>query len=102
MALFPISSSVAIVGFLEVVIIGLAVGAFSGLLFSIILKQRARGVGIDSFFGLIAFVIALIVEDRFTIMSRFQHPFVMAGIVAVIPPALHQWFRFKGRGAVHN
>ena len=93
--MFPVSLSVSIVGFLEIVIIGLAIGALSGFLVSIILKQRVQEIVKDALLGLIGFVIALTGFDQVTTTSRFQHPFIAAGIIAVIPRALHQWFRFK-------
>lgn len=91
--MFPISLGASIVGFLEIVIIGLAIGALSGFLVSIILKLRVQRIAADAFLGLIGFVVTLIGCDESNTTARSQHPFVVAGIIAVIPPALHQLFR---------
>jgi len=92
---FPVSFSVAIVGFVEIVIIGLTIGSLSGLLVSLILKERAQGIVKDSFLGLTGSMIALIWFDQGIAMGKFHHPFTMAVIIAVIPPALHQLLRFR-------
>jgi hypothetical protein len=95
---FPISSSAVIVGVLGIVIIGSSIGTLSGILVSMILKQRAQGIVGDAFLGLTGFVIILIGFDQGTTMNRLQHPFIAAVIVASALPALHQLFRFKHLG----
>jgi uncharacterized membrane protein YeaQ/YmgE (transglycosylase-associated protein family) len=91
---FLISLGASIAGYLEIIVIGPAIGALSGALVAIGLKLRVQGIVHNAFLGLIGFVVTLIVYNEVA-TSRSHYPLTVAGLIAIIPPALHQLFRFR-------
>jgi H+/Cl- antiporter ClcA len=114
--MFQVATPIVIFVYVIFAFFGAAIGAVSGILFSVIFKLRAQGIVKDALFGAIGFVLtvigcAVIPWPRNTIsesvgpgltvqttMDRFQHPYIAAIIIAAALPALHQLFRLKRAG----
>jgi hypothetical protein len=94
-------------------IAGMAIGALSGWLISLITKCGPKGVLRDMFLGSFGFLAGFIgctfmpwptntivehLEGGGTVvstMSRYQHPERVAIVMAVLLPLLHELYRFK-------
>jgi hypothetical protein len=115
--MFQVSPIVVIFGYFVIAVLGSIIGALSGMLVSRIFKIRIHGITKDAFFGAIGAVTtvigcAIVPWPRNTIseslgaglrvettMNRFQHPYLLAAIVAAVLAALHQFIRFKQQKA---
>jgi uncharacterized membrane protein YeaQ/YmgE (transglycosylase-associated protein family) len=110
---FQVSPILAVFGYLVIAVLGSIIGVLSGMLASKVFKLRMQGITKDAFTGAIGSVAAVIacavvpwprntISESLgaglrveTIMNRFQHPYLLATLVAVIVPALHQFIRFR-------
>jgi hypothetical protein len=111
--MFPVPASFVVITFGGACVIGAVFGLLSGLLSSLILRLGLRGTWKDALLGAIAvpigFFLAVItplpqqtfytplsgggeIEET---VSRFQHPFLAAFILAAILPALRSLYRFR-------
>ena len=95
------------------VVAGMAIGALSGWLISLITKCGSKGVFRDMFLGSFGFLAGSIgctfmpwptntivehLEGGGTVastMPRYQHPERIAIVMAVLLPLLHELYRFK-------
>ena len=95
---------------------GMAIGALSGWLISLITKCGTRGIGRDALLGSVGFLVGFIgtiympwhqntITERFgggstvtttvtTTMNTYQHPERVAVVIAVLLPLLHELYRF--------
>ena len=107
---FPILVAIYLVAY---ALAGMAIGALSGWLASVITKCGPNGVVRDTFLGSFGFLAGFIgcifvpwrrntvVEQLsgggsvVTTMNRYQHPERIAIIMAVLLPLLHELYRFK-------
>jgi len=96
---------------------GMAIGIFTGALFSLIAKLGLVELWKDSLLGALGYLAGLIggllmpwprstiVEPIpgggtvITTLSRYQHPERIAIAVAILLPLLHQFYRLRGRRA---
>lgn len=106
---FPLSTLL-----LTAALLGLAVGASTGVLASLVLKLRLRfrALLIDGLLGAtsfpLAFVAVLLIPWQNTTTNRtddaivnstvkhYQHPHMVAYVVAMLLPILHELLRVKG------
>jgi len=113
--MFQVSPILVIFEYVVIAALGSMIGALSGVLVSKAFRLRTQGITKDAFFGAIGAVVTVILcaiapWPRNTIseslgaglqvettMNRFQHPYLLAAIVAIILAALHQFIRFKQR-----
>jgi ABC-type dipeptide/oligopeptide/nickel transport system permease subunit len=97
--MFQISTGVGIAGYFVFAVVGLFVGAVSGVLASVVFRLRVR-IATDSLLGVIGFMLVW-----FTITQiKFRHPVVSAVIAAAMAPALHEFIRSRllDRGSVRG
>jgi uncharacterized membrane protein YeaQ/YmgE (transglycosylase-associated protein family) len=110
---FPVSPAATIVNLLGYAIFGMAIGALSGWLTSLITKCGPQGVWKDAFLGLFGYFAGLFgsllmpwpqntisehLEGGGTVtstMNSYQHPERVAIVMAVLLPLLHELYRFK-------
>jgi len=110
---FQVPPILIVFGYVVIAVPGSIIGVLSGMPASRIFRLRMQGITKDAFLGAIGSVAAVIacavvpwprnttseplgaglrVE---TTMNRFQHPYLLATLVAVMIPALHQFIRFR-------
>jgi hypothetical protein len=111
--MFPVAPIIVVIVFGGACVIGAVFGVLSGLLSAVILRLGLRGAWKDALLGAIAvpigFFLAVITPlPQYTIytpiggggemeetVSRFQHPFLAAFILAAILPALRNLYRLR-------
>ena len=111
--MFPVPPIVVVLALVLLAIAGMAVGALSGWLTSLITKCGQKGVLRDSFLGSLGFLVGFIgsvympwphntVVEQLkgggtvaTTISRYQHPYRVAVVMAVLLPLLHELSRRK-------
>jgi len=114
--MIPISPYVAVIVFFGYAIVGMAIGALTGWLVSLMTKCGPRGVWNDLFLGSFGFLTGILgsiympwprntVYEKFdsgatmaSTMNRYQHPERVAIVMAVLLPLLHELYRFKRMG----
>jgi hypothetical protein len=91
--MFPVPASFDYVVYPEFAVFALFISGVSGVLVSMILKFRVRGTAMakDAFLGAAASVITVYVLGHL----GFDYSFVTAILVAVLLPALHEFYRYK-------
>jgi membrane protein implicated in regulation of membrane protease activity len=90
--MFPVGDF-STAAYIAVALIGLPLGVISGVLTSILLRLHVRmsAMFIDALLGAAG---AVITEAGFwRLYATFQYNFIVVLIIAVILPALHQYFR---------
>jgi uncharacterized membrane protein YeaQ/YmgE (transglycosylase-associated protein family) len=110
---FPVSPIVFVMYFVVYAVAGMAIGALSGWLASLITKCGPKGVVRDAFLGSLGFLVGFIacvsipwprntVVEQLgggmsvgTTMDRYQHPERVAVVMAVLLPLLHELYRLK-------
>jgi hypothetical protein len=97
--MFPVAPFVVYLGFLEFAILGLIIGAVSGILVSIIFKLPVKKIAIlmNAFLGAFGFLMMWFVVFA---MNLHHDPFIPSVIFAGVLPALYQFFRFRRLGHV--
>ena len=111
--MFPLSPIVVIIYLIAYAIFGMAIGALSGWLTSLITKCGPRGVLKDVFLGSLGYLAGLLgcalmpwpentisepLEGGGTMtstMNAYQHPERVAIVMAALLPLLHELYRFK-------
>ena len=111
--MFPVAPVVVVIGFLLWVLAGMAIGALSGWFVSLATKCGLQGIIKDAFLGSFGFLVGLLgcesmpwprntvveqVEGGGTVattLNRYQHPYRVAVVVAVLLPLLHELYRLK-------
>ena len=109
----PVSIMFVVIGSILCAIAGLAIGALTGWLISLMTKCGSNGVLRDAFLGSFGFLVGYfgcvlmpwprntVVESLAgggtvaTTMNTYQHPARIAIAVAVFAPLLHELYRFK-------
>ena len=112
--MIPVPFAFVIIVLILYAIAGMATGALSGWLVSLMTKCGPKGVLRDAFLGSFGFLAGYIgcifmpwptntIVERLagggtvaTTMNRYQHPAWIAIVVAVLLPLLHELYRFKG------
>jgi hypothetical protein len=91
--MFPVPESFGYVVYPEFAVFAIFISGVSGVLVSMILKLRVRGNAIakDAFLGATASVITVYALGHL----GFEYSFVTAILVAVLLPALHEFYRYK-------
>jgi hypothetical protein len=110
---FQVSPVAAIIILLAYAMFGMAIGALSGWLTSLITKCGPQGVWKDVFFGSFGYLAGLFgclllpwpqntISEHLdgggtmtSTMNRYQHPERVAIVIAVLLPLLHELYRFK-------
>ena len=110
---FPVSPIVVAFYLIVFAIVGMAIGAVSGWLASLITKCGQQGILKDAFLGSFGYLAGFVgcifmpwpentvVEDLggggsvATTMNQYQHPERVAIVIAVLLPLLHELYRFK-------
>ena len=105
----PVSIMFVVIGSILCAIAGLAIGALTGWLISLMTKCGSNGVLRDAFLGSFGYFGSVLMPwPRNTVaesltgggtvattMNTYQHPARIAIVVAVFAPLLHELFRFK-------
>jgi uncharacterized membrane protein YeaQ/YmgE (transglycosylase-associated protein family) len=109
---FPVSPVVVAVFLVVYSLVGMAIGALTGWLASLVTKSGPKWILNDALLGSIGFLAAFIgcmfipwpsntVVEQLegggtvaTTMSRYQHPERVAIVMAVLLPLLHEVYRF--------
>jgi hypothetical protein len=110
--MFPVSPNVFVIYFAVYTVAGMAIGALTGWLASLVTKSGPKWILKDALLGSIAFLVGFIgcmfipwpsnrvvehLEGGGTVastMSRYQHPEWVAIVMAVLLPLLHEVYRF--------
>ena len=110
---FPVPVTFVIFALVLCATAGMAIGALSGFLTSLVTKCGPKGVFRNIFLGSLGFLVGFIgcilvpwpsntlvepLEGGGTVattMARYQHPERVAIVVAVLLPVLHEMYRFK-------
>lgn len=112
--MIPVSPIIAICFLIAYAFAGMAMGALTGLLASLMLKLKIRAIGIikDGLLGSLGFLVgfvgaALVPWPRNTIsyyvdhtlvtstMNSYQHPDRVGFVAAILLPLLREVYRFK-------
>ena len=111
--MFPVPPTLVVIRLVLYAIAGMAIGALSGWLVSLITKCGPKGALRDAFLGSFGFLAGLIgcifvpwptntVVEQLegggsvaTTMNTYQHPERVAIVVAVLLPLLHEVYRFR-------
>ena len=111
--MFPVSHAVVIFYLMVYAVAGMAIGALSGWLCSLITRCGPQGVWRDAFLGSFGYLAGFIgcifmpwprntVVERLegggsvaTTMDAYQHPERLAIVMAVLLPLLYELYRFK-------
>lgn len=111
--MIPVPFAFVIIGLILCAIAGMAIGALSGWLISLVTKCGPKGVLRDAFLGSFGFLAGYIgcifmpwprntVVERLagggtvaTTVNTYQHPARIAIVVGVLLPLLHELYRFK-------
>ena len=89
--MFEIAQGVRTIAYVVFALVGLAIGAVSGTLFSIALKLPVRHIVLNAILGAAGFLITWF----FVTLSRCAYPISAAVIAAAACPAVHEVIRFK-------
>jgi hypothetical protein len=110
---FPVAPVVIVIAFILWVFAGMVIGALSGWLVSFATKCGQQGIIKDALLGSFGFLVGFIgcismpwprntiVEQLegggtvATTLNRYQHPYRVAILVAVLLPLLHEMYRMK-------
>lgn len=110
--MFPVGPEFVAIALFIACTIGALFGALCGLICSLLLRLDLRGIWKDALLGVVAvpaalFLVFVIPWPENTInteiggggqmqetMSRFQHPFLAAFVLAALLPALRQLYRY--------
>jgi len=116
--MFPVSPILVLIYFIGYAALGLAIGALSGWLCSLIVKSGPGGIIYDYFLGLFGFFAGLFgclampwpqntISERLagggtmtSTMNRYQHPERVAIGMAILLPVLHEWYRSRRKRMV--
>ena len=111
--MFPIAPGFVVIVVVGTLVIGAVVGVVSGLLSSVILRIGLHGIWKNAMLGAIAIPIGYILAtitpvphhtiytpnggggETAEIVGRFQHPLIVAFILAAILPALRSLYRLR-------
>ncbi len=111
--MIPVSPVVGVVVFIGFAIFGMAVGALTGWLVSLMTKCGPRGLWKNLFLGSFGFLAGILgtiympwpqntVYEKFdsgvtmaTTMNRYQHPERVGILMAVVLPLVYELYRFK-------
>ncbi len=112
-SVFPVAPFVVIIAFVLCALTGMAIGTLSGWLVSFATKCGRQGIIRDAFLGSFGFLAGFLgcismpwprntilehLEGGGTVattMNRYQHPYRVATVVAVLLPLLHEMYRLK-------
>jgi len=117
--MFQLAPGAVVLGYVAIALLGAVVAVLTGALISTALKRRIQGavVAKDALLGAMGSIITVILCATIpwprntettilgsdirveTSMSRFQHPYIAAVIVAIVLPAIHRFIRSKGAGS---
>ena len=112
-SMFPVAPVIVVIAFILYALAGMAIGAFGGWLVSFATKCGQQGIVRDAFLGSFGFLAGFfgcmsmpwprntVLEHLggggmvATTMNRYQHPYRVAIVVAVLLPLLHELYRLK-------